>query len=194
MSHFRSQQRTLGWLTNFDKQILLTFARKTIQQFLSDESLPSAKHSDRGLNRKQGAFVTLLKEGKLRGCVGHVQDDLPLYEVVGLMALQSAVNDHRFPSVTIDELHQIDIEISILSSFRRIKRIQEIKLGRDGVSLTIGDHHAVFLPQVPVKMGWDNEQLLDRLSNKMGLPEKSWMRKSKIFVFQTEVFKESDYS
>jgi AmmeMemoRadiSam system protein A len=194
MNRFKSQQHTLGWLSDSRKQILLTFARKTIQQFLSDESLPPAKHSDPALNRKQGAFVTLLKEGNLRGCVGHIKDDLPLYEVVGLMALQSAFNDQRFPSVTTDELTQIEIEISILTPFRRIKHIEEIELGRDGVSLTVGDHHAVFLPQVALKMGWDREQLLDRLANKMGLPEQSWKRKSKVLVFQTEIFKESDYS
>jgi len=193
MNRFKSQQRTLGWLSDSHKQILLTLARKAIQQFLVDESLPPAKHSDQALNRRQGAFVTLFKEGKLRGCVGHIKDDLPLYEVVGLMALQSAFNDQRFPSVTTDELPQIEIEISILSPFSKIKRIEEIELGRDGVSLTIGDHRAVFLPQVPLKMGWDKEQVLDRLADKMGLPEKSWKRKSKVFIFQTEIFKESDY-
>lgn len=194
MSHYKSQQNTFGWLSDSHKQILLTFARETIQQFLAEESLPLSKHADPALNRKQGAFVTLLKEEKLRGCVGHIKDDLPLHEVVGLMALQAAFNDHRFPSMTTDELPEIEIEISILTPFKKIKHIEEIELGKDGVSLTIGDHHAVFLPQVPLKMGWDREQLLDRLANKMGLQEKSWKRKSKVFIFQTETFKESDYS
>lgn len=193
MSHLKSQHNTPGWLLDSHKQMLLAFARTTIQQFLDHESFLPPKPFDPALNRKQGAFVTLLKEGKLRGCVGHIKDDLPLHEVVGLMALQSAFNDLRFPSVALDELSQIEIEISILSSFKKIKSIEEIELGRDGVSLTIGDHHAVFLPQVPLKMDWDREQLLDRLANKMGLPEESWKQKSKVFIFQTEIFKESDY-
>ena len=130
MKSFKSQQSTLGWLTNSHKQTLLNCARNTIQQFLADESPPPAKHSDPELNRKQGAFVTLLKEGKLRGCVGHVKDDLPIHEVIGLMALQSAFNDHRFPPLTADELPQIEIEISILSPSKKVRRFEEIELGR----------------------------------------------------------------
>jgi AmmeMemoRadiSam system protein A len=193
MKRLKTRQSSLGWLTHSHKQTLLKFARKTIQQFLVEQPLPPAEHSDPELNRKQGAFVTLLKEDQLRGCVGHVKDDLPIHEVVGLMALQSAFNDHRFAPLTIDELSQVEIEISVLSLFKKIKRIDQIELGRDGVSLIIRDHHAVFLPEVPLRMGWDTEQLLDRLSNKMGLPEKSWKRNSKLYVFQTEVFRESDY-
>lgn len=193
MKRLKKRQSSLGWLTPSEKQTLLKFARKTIHHFLIEQPLPAAKHYDPELNRKQAAFVTLLKEDQLRGCVGHVKDDLPVHEVVGLMALQSAFNDQRFAPLSIDELSQIEIEISILSPFKKIKRIHEIELGRDGVSLIIRDHHALFLPEVPLRMGWDTEQLLDRLSNKMGLPENSWKRNSRIYVFQTEVFKESDY-
>lgn len=172
---------------------MLDIARRTIHNFLIKENTPSDNNSDPEINRKQGAFVTLFNHDKLRGCVGHTKDDLPLRTVVGLMALQAAFNDYRFSSVTLEELPHIEIEISILSPSKKIRTIDEIEVGTDGIMLRIKDRHGLFLPQVPAKMGWDRIQLLERLCDKIGVPNDSWRKNAELFTFQTEVFDEIEF-
>lgn len=180
-------------LQDSQKKMLLEIARKTIKQFLTNKEVSLERNSDPDLNRKHGVFVTLLEHGKLRGCVGHLKDDQPVYEVTALMALQAAINDNRFKPVTLDELPEIEIEISILSPFKRISDEKQIKLGRNGVLLKKGDVKGVFLPQVPIKMNWDRKQLLSQLCKKVGLPIDGWKENTRLYIFQTEVFYESDF-
>ena len=180
-------------LKDHQKKTLLEIARKTIKQFLTDKEVSVEKISDPELNHKHGVFVTLLEHGKLRGCVGHLKDDQPVYETAALMAIQAAVNDNRFEPVTIDELPDIELEISILSPFKQISDEKQIQLGRDGLLLIKGDVRGVFLPQVPIKMNWDRIQLLGQLCKKVGLPLDGWKENTHLFTFQTEVFYESDF-
>jgi AmmeMemoRadiSam system protein B/AmmeMemoRadiSam system protein A len=179
-------------MNDHHKSVLIAFARKTIQQFLTADTTPLARGFDPVLFQKQGAFVTLKKHGNLRGCIGHMAEDLPLCQVVGSMALQAAFNDRRFTNVTLKELPEIDIEISVLTPFQPIKEVEDIIIGRDGVVLRKNDRSAVFLPQVPVEQGWDRNQLLDRLSQKAGLAAGSWRDGAQLYTFQANVFKESD--
>ena len=134
----------------------------------------------------------LKKHGDLRGCIGHMAEDLPLCQVVGSMALQAAFNDRRFTNVTLEELPEIEIDISILTPFQPIKGVENIIIGRDGVVLRKNDRSAVFLPQVAVEQGWDRNQLLDRLCQKAGLSAGSWKDGAQLYTFQANVFKESD--
>jgi AmmeMemoRadiSam system protein A len=119
-------------------------------------------------------------------------EDLPLCQVVGSMALQAAFNDRRFTNVTLKELPEIDIEISVLTPFQPIRGAEDILIGRDGVVLRKNDRSAVFLPQVPVEQGWDRNQLLDRLCQKAGLSAGSWKDGAQLYTFQANVFNESD--
>jgi AmmeMemoRadiSam system protein A len=180
-------------LQNYQKRELLEIARKAIKQFLINEELSVEKNFDPDLNRKHGVFVTLLEHGKLRGCVGHLKDDQPVYEATALMAIQAAINDNRFKPVTLAELSEIEIEISILSPFKPISDEKQIQLGHDGVLLKKGEVRGVFLPQVPVKMNWDRKQLLGQLCKKVGLPLDGWKENTRLYTFQTEVFYESDF-
>lgn len=192
-SQLQDESSFLLHLSESQKKYLLSIARQSIQKFLSEKVLVKIENSDTELNRKQGAFVTLFKKKKLRGCIGHISDDLPLYEVVGLMALQAAIGDNRFEPVTLKELSEIEIEVSILSPFKQISNIDEILIGRDGVLLRKGELKGVFLPQVPVRMKWNHTQLLDHLCTKVGLPSDSWKKDTRLFTFQTEVFFEKDF-
>jgi AmmeMemoRadiSam system protein A len=180
-------------LKDHQKRTLLEIARKTLKQFLTDKEISLEKNSDPDLNRKHGVFVTLLEHAKLRGCVGHLKGDQPIYETTALMAIQAAVNDNRFKPVTLDELPDIELEISILSPFKQISDEKQIQLGHDGVLLVKGDVRGVFLPQVPIKMNWDRIQLLRQLCKKVGLPLDGWKENTHIYTFQTEVFYESDF-
>jgi len=188
----KSIEKSSSNLRKSDKKLLLAFARKSIQQYLESETIPLARGFNHALNRHQGAFVTLRKYGILRGCIGHMTDDKPLCEVVGAMALQSAFNDMRFNPVKLEELPSINIEISVLTPFQKIKNEQEIVLGRDGVLLKKDDRQAVYLPQVASETGWKLQEFLEHLCSKAGLPPDGW-KVAELFVFQTEIFHEADF-
>ncbi len=181
-------------LTGEHKKALLAFARKTITQFLTSETIPLARGFEPVLNRKQGVFVTLRKGGQLRGCVGHLQDDLCLCDAVGSMALQAAFGDRRFSPVRLAELPDIEVEISVLSPYQKINDFRDIRLGTDGVLLQKNGKKAVFLPEVAESMGWDREEFLSELCLKAGLNRESWKEGTELFVFRTEKFEESDFN
>jgi AmmeMemoRadiSam system protein B/AmmeMemoRadiSam system protein A len=181
-----------GGLSQEHKKALLSFARKTIEQFLNSETIPPARGFDPILENRQGAFVTLKKHGELRGCIGHMAEDLPLCQVVGMMALQAAFNDPRFTPVKLSELPEIEIEISVLTPSQKVKSPEDIVIGRDGVILRKDGRSAVFLPQVAPEQGWNIEEMLSHLSRKAGLSSDSWKKDAEFYTFQAVAFSESD--
>ena len=180
-------------LNSEDRRILLSFARRSIKQLLTSETVPLPRDFTPALERKQGVFVTLSKKGELRGCIGHMVANLPICQVVGAMAIQAAVNDRRFHPVTISELPDIEIEISLLTPFKPIARAEDFVPGRDGIVLKKDGRSAVYLPQVAPEQGWNRQQTLDQLCRKVGLPKGSWKKDAQLFTFQANVFSESDY-
>jgi len=179
-------------LTGEDKTALLRFARETIRRYLTTETVPLPRGFDPALDRKSGAFVTLKKSGELRGCIGHMSEDLPLCQVVGYCALQSAFNDRRFSPLEPEELAAVEIEISVLTPYKRINGYQEIEIGRDGVLMEKDGRSAVFLPSVAVEQGWSRDEMLEQLSLKAGLPSDAWKKNAVFHTFQATVFGESE--
>ncbi|UCG52022.1 MAG: AmmeMemoRadiSam system protein B [Candidatus Latescibacterota bacterium] len=178
-------------LSDQHKKALLTFARKSIRQFLTAETPPLARGFDPVLEQEHGAFVTLKKGGELRGCIGHMAGDLPLCQTVGYCALQAAFNDRRFSPVQPDELHEIEIEVSVLTPYRLVDSYLEIQIGRDGVMIEKDGRSAVFLPYVPVEQGWDREEMLEHLCRKAGLARDGWKEGATFYTFQAIAFDES---
>lgn len=178
--------------TNAQKEALLKHARNTIHQLLISGTTPLARGFDPVLEQKKGVFVTLNKNGNLRGCIGHMAEDLPLCQVVGFCALQAAFGDRRFQQVQLDEMEDIEIEISVLTPFRRVGGIADIVIGRDGVMLEKGGRSAVYLPQVAVEQGWNVEQTLEHLCTKAGLSKGDWKSGAAFYTFQSIAFCESD--
>lgn len=174
------------------KRRLLELARKTIEQALHIDMVPFPRSDDRLLVQPRGAFVTLKKNGRLRGCVGHMAEDMPLCQVVSAMALQAAFHDRRFQQLRPDEVSAIDIEISVLTPFRQVPDAGSIRVGIDGVRLKKGGRVAVFLPQVATEQGWDRDKMLDQLCRKAGLPAGSWKEGAQLYTFQAEIFSESE--
>ena len=181
-----------GGLTEDQKAALLSFARETIVRYLTTETTPLARGFDPALQLDQGAFVTLKKKGDLRGCIGHMAEDMPLCQVVGFCALQSAFNDRRFSPVVLGELPDIDIEISVLTPYRRVGGYDEIRIGRDGVLMEKSGRSAVFLPSVAVDQGWNREEMLSHLSAKAGLSSDAWKRDAVFYTFRAVAFSESE--
>ncbi|NIO00776.1 MAG: AmmeMemoRadiSam system protein B [Candidatus Latescibacteria bacterium] len=179
-------------LNRHQKKSLLSFARKTIEQFLAAETVPLVRGFDPVLENKKGAFVTLNMHERLRGCIGHMAEDMPLCQVVGYCATQAAFNDRRFSPVTLEELPDIEIEISVLTPFQEVGGVEDIQVGRDGVLIKKGDRSAVYLPSVPVEQGWNREEMLEHLCLKAGLSRNDWKKGARFFTFQAMAFSESD--
>jgi len=179
-------------LTESDKVSLLKYARETLKQYFETQTVPLPRNMNTMLKIKRGAFVTLNKNKQLRGCIGHMSQDTPLSTNVGAMTLQAAFNDTRFSPLTKEELPQLEIEISVLTPFTKIKSADEIKLGIDGVIVKKGNKQAVFLPQVATETGWDKETFLDQLCYKAGLNAGAW-KDADLFTFRADVFSESEF-
>lgn len=174
-----------------EKKFLLAFARKTIYQHLTTTMVPLSRNLPSRMLFHQGAFVTLKKNGELRGCIGQMSSDYELGKTVGVMARYAAFKDSRFQPVQASELNHIEIEISVLSPMETIKTSEEIVIGRDGVLMTKGLTSAVFLPQVAVENNWNRNEMLDNLCLKAGLSRGCWKRDAEFKVFQADVFSES---
>ncbi|MDR3611786.1 MAG: AmmeMemoRadiSam system protein B [Ignavibacteriaceae bacterium] len=179
-------------LDSLDKVSLLKLARRSIEQYLASETLPLPRNLSPGMNFNRGAFVTIKKQGELRGCVGSMSESLPLYAVVGRMALQAAFNDNRFHPLEPYELSQVKFEISVLTPMIKINSIDDIVLGRDGVLLKKGNKQAVFLPQVATEQKWNMDQFLTQLCYKAGLNANDW-KTATLYTFRAEVFSEEDF-
>ncbi len=179
-------------LTDRQKETLLKLARETIEKYTTNSIIPKFSDPDPVFMEKRGAFVTIHKNGKLRGCIGMIEAQEPLYETVTEMAIEASTNDPRFEPVNAEELKEIDIEISVLTPKRRVKSIDEIELGRHGVIVRRGFNSGVYLPQVALDTGWTKEQFMESLcSGKAGLSADAYKDpKTEIYVFEAEVFGE----
>ena len=179
-------------LTDDEKKELLEISRETLDTFLTTGQTPAIDVENKFLENPLGAFVTLRKNGALRGCIGSFEPEKPLWEVVQEMTIAAATQDRRFPPVQSNELEDIKIEISVLSPRREIADPQKIVMGKHGVTLVRGDRQGVFLPQVATENNWDLQTLLGQLcTQKMGLSANCWQDpQTQISVFTAEVFAE----
>ncbi|MFZ5515536.1 MAG: AmmeMemoRadiSam system protein B [Candidatus Zhuqueibacterota bacterium] len=178
-------------LTEAEKQYLLMLARQTIEKAVDRKKLPKLKHAFPVLKEKRGAFVTLTKKGMLRGCIGYVSAVLPLDETIMEMAQAAAFRDPRFPSVTKNEVAQLEIEISVLTPIREITDIQEIEIGKHGIIIERGSHSGLLLPQVATEYGWNRETFLDHTCQKAGLSSNAWQKEgTRIKIFSADIFHE----
>ena len=189
-------QQSKSELTQHDKEQLLTLARKSIIYALEKRRLPDATDLEVALSAAmqspRAAFVTLKKNGQLRGCIGDIFPQRPLYRSVITNAVNAAVNDRRFMPVTQAECNDITIEISALTPPEPVDSYEKIRIGTDGVVLRKNGRSAVFLPQVAPEQGWDLNQTLTHLSQKAGLPPDAWKQGASFLVFQADVFGESE--
>ena len=145
------------------------------------------------LGIRRGAFVTLRKNGELRGCIGFMSGIDDLYKEIISLSREAAFEDFRFPPLSEEDLPLIDIEISVLTEPEIIENPLSFNLGKDGIIFTLNGRRAVYLPQVATETGWNRIEMLQSLSLKAGLPSDSWKSNEAVFMtFQAEVFSESN--
>jgi AmmeMemoRadiSam system protein B/AmmeMemoRadiSam system protein A len=191
----KEAQQSVQPFNKAQKQRLVQIARETVDTFVRTGKAPEFTESDPRLLAEEGAFVTLSKQGHLRGCIGDILGSGPLYKTVREMAIAAASEDPRFNPVTPDELKDISVEISVLSKPQVVKSAEEIVLGKHGVIVSRGIfNRGVFLPQVATDTGWTKDRFLSELcSQKAGLPPLCWREPgTKLEVFTAQVFGEKE--
>ena len=181
-------------LNKEQKQKILKLARDSIAYYLKTGKRLEVKESDIVLNKEMGAFVTLHKNGSLRGCIGNIIGRGPFYLTVRDMAVASAVEDPRFSKVASKETDEIDIEISALSQLEKIDDPKKIEVGKHGVLVKQGFQSGVYLPQVAKETGWTRDEFMTSLcGEKAGIDPDAWKRgECEIYIFTAEVFGEKE--
>ena len=182
-----------------NKEYLLKIARRAIQKYFQDEGVFQVEKDElpQSLKEEKGTFVTLWKNNELRGCIGDLESEKPIYQSVIDNCLASALLDSRFTALKGDELNDIKIEISILSELKKLPNFTDydsflkyLNKYKPGLLIKKGAHQATFLPQV-----WEDlssaELFISHLCEKAGLEKDEWKRMDlEIYQYSAEVFKE----
>ena len=179
-------------LSDEEKRMLKDIALTSIKDSLDGKPIAVANSSlftlHSSLKQKCGAFVSLHKRGRLRGCIGHFGEDVPLHEIVAEMARAAAFEDPRFMPVTKDELEDIDIEISVLTPMRRIQSLDEFQLHKHGIYIKKGYRSGTFLPQVADEVNWTKEEFVGHCAqDKAGIGWDGW-KDAELYVYEAIVF------
>jgi AmmeMemoRadiSam system protein A len=179
-------------LSNEDRRRLLAIARQSIVAAISQSKLPTAEFAVGALAEFRGAFVTLHRRGRLRGCVGQPGEYDSLADTVARCAALAATEDNRFRPVAPEEFSELEIEISVLSPMQPVHP-DEIQLGIHGLMISSGSARGVLLPQVPIEHRLTREQFLSETCRKAGLPVDAWKSPgAEILGFTCEVFSDRE--
>ncbi|MDP3979910.1 MAG: AmmeMemoRadiSam system protein A [Chlamydiota bacterium] len=175
-----------------EKQSLCKLARETLQHHFSDkmavEENDVLQHAP--LLKKNPVFVTLWKQGYLRGCCGFMDSQITIVDAVKHLVLSSAFQDSRFPPLEEEELDEVVIEISVLTDPVPMKLVDDIMLGRHGLWVKHKGRSGVYLPQVAPECGWDKETFLCEVCLKAGLPGNTWKKGAEVLLFESVKFSE----
>jgi len=175
------------------RRALLRLARRSIVTAVGgndgtplDDSLPI-------FDQRRGAFVTLHRHARLRGCIGRVEPEEPLRALIPDVARSAALADPRFPVVTSSEVASLVIEISLLSGPQPIRAAAQVEVGRHGLIIAARGHRGLLLPQVATQYGWTSEEFLAEVCEKAGLPPDAWKSDgARLQTFTAEVFSEEE--
>ena len=196
VSNQGSKNEARFMLSTEDKKDLLEIARLTLDNYIRKGVAPSVNndHYSVALETHAGAFVTLQKNGNLRGCIGRFQPNQPLYQVVRDMTISASTKDYRFKPVTTAELEEIELEISVLTPMVRIQDPSEILLGLHGIYIKKGSNSGTFLPQVATQTGWTLEEFLGHCArDKAQIGWNGW-KDAEIYTYEALIFSEHEFN
>jgi AmmeMemoRadiSam system protein A len=178
-------------LSEDDRRSLLALARRAIADAVSLQKSAEALPQNGVFAEKRGVFVTLHARGRLRGCIGVIEAFEPLGESIARCAANAALRDPRFPPVQVEDIPELQIELSLLSPLELILP-ENIEIGNHGLLISQGFKRGLLLPQVAVEHRLGREQFLDETCRKAGLNAKAWQEpETRILGFTCEVFAES---
>ncbi|MBI5576999.1 MAG: AmmeMemoRadiSam system protein A [Deltaproteobacteria bacterium] len=177
------------YLTKEERLELLAIARRAAASYVKEGKVPKERPESQKLAEPGAAFVTLTREGRLRGCIGYTEATGPLYRTVQECAVAAATEDPRFSPVRPGEVEDIRIEISVLTPLIPV-RAEEVAVGVHGLLVRKGARRGLLLPQVASEYGWDRKEFLSHTCRKAGLPADEWEKGAELFSFTAEVFGE----
>jgi AmmeMemoRadiSam system protein A len=174
--------------TEEQKKALVTIARDAVKGAASGARATVPAAGD--FPEASGAFVTLKRGGRLRGCIGTLECRRPLPEEVARVAVSAALEDPRFAPLTAAELEGLDVEVSVLGPLERIdpRDPGAFEIGRHGLVVEQGYRRGLLLPQVATEWGWDRDEFLSQTCVKAGLPPDAWRRGATVYRFAGDVF------
>jgi AmmeMemoRadiSam system protein A len=170
-------------------RVLLSIVRGTLVHDLAASPAESWPEAD-WLREPGACFVTLHRDGQLRGCIGSMIAHRPLLEDVQANARAAAFRDPRFPPVEVWELAELNIEVSVLSSLESMEfdseedLLAQLRPGVDGLLLEFDGHRGTFLPAVWQTLK-EPRAFLDKLKVKAGLSESFWSPEIRIERYVT---------
>jgi uncharacterized protein len=176
---------------NRERKLLLEVARRAMSAAVEGREFAGPWPDLPNPRVLGGAFVTLHRRGRLRGCVGRMIPDDSLVETVAYCAKAAALEDPRFDRVRPGELGEIEIELSVLSELETISP-QEIRAGTHGLMVSLGRQRGVLLPQVATQLRWSGQRLLEETCVKAGLDRHAWKDPDvRVQAFTAEIFSEA---
>jgi AmmeMemoRadiSam system protein A len=180
-----------GIFTQAQKRALVEIARTAVVDVTTGQGTRSDVMVDAdAFPEASGAFVTLKREGRLRGCIGTLNCRRPLAEEIARVAVSAAREDPRFEPLRVSELDDLDVEVSILGPLETIDPFDEhaFEIGSHGLVVEQGRRRGLLLPQVATEWGWNREMFLSQACVKAGLAPDAWRRGAKVYRFAGEVF------
>jgi AmmeMemoRadiSam system protein B/AmmeMemoRadiSam system protein A len=171
-----------------ERQELLLIARETLDRYVRNKEIYQPETENPKFLDPKGAFVTLKKNGGLRGCIGFIEPVYPLHQTIVQATIYAASKDARFSPVSSTELENIELEISVLTPPQKIDDPREVKVGKHGLIIARGNLRGLLLPQVPVENSWSRLTFLQRTCQKAGLPKDAWKTGAEIYTFEAIVF------
>lgn len=174
-----------------DQKELLRIARTTLKQWLMTGHTPPGAPHRPTLLAPRAAFVSVHVDGQLRGCIGRLDADSPLYKTIVDLTVSAATRDARFDPVRLEEVKAAKIEISLLSPREPLVDPSRIEVGRHGLVVTRGPRRGLLLPKVAAEQGWDRETFLAETCRKAGLDVDAWRDpETTVETFTAQVFAE----
>ncbi len=196
----RQQESDLIELNEAQRLSLLRLARQSITESVANNHMLVLEEPEPEMLQPAAVFVTLWQTGesysgegdvtRLRGCIGSLQADLPLYLAVQKSAISAATRDPRFSPVRPDELDSLTIEIAILSPLQVVLDLEDIVIGHDGLVIEAKGRRGLLLPKVATRLNWDRSEFLRNVCIKAGLPDTTWPDEGQLYRFRTTVFQE----
>ncbi|MBC7086784.1 MAG: TIGR00296 family protein [Methanomethylovorans sp.] len=186
-------------LTENEGKKAVQLARNTIDIYLGSGKIIDESKMDLPpiFNEKRGVFVTLTKNGMLRGCIGHPYPESPLKYAIIDSAIAAAIKDPRFPPLTIEELKHVEIEVTILTEPKKIKAAPKdipslIEIGKHGLIVKKGYRQGLLLPQVAPENNMDEIDFLSHTCLKAGLDPDAWLTGAEVYSFEGQIFSETE--
>ena len=181
-------------LADDEKRELLRIARATLREHTYSGRIPPGKPHREALCLPAGVFVSLYHGDQLRGCIGTVDAEKPLYRAIQEMAVAAGTRDPRFAPVEEDEVDDLMIEISVLGGARPVKTPADVVIGQDGLVVEVDGRRGLLLPQVAPEAGWDAPTLFAKTCAKAGLPAEAWQQPGAVLTaFRAQVFSDQTH-